>query len=60
MSGGRGSKVTDFALDPDKVKVTVQQRLGLPVELADSEHRGCVIRCKWGAQWTVDSALSFS
>ena len=43
MSGGGGSEVTDLAFNPDKVKVTIKQRLGLSIELADREDRRRVI-----------------
>jgi hypothetical protein len=44
---GRGlDEIADFALDPDKIKVTFQQGLGLPVELADREQKRWLIGCE--------------
>ncbi len=40
VSGGWSDEVTDLTLDPDKVKMALQQASSLPVELADGQGRG--------------------
>ncbi len=59
VSGGGHDEIADFALHPDKVKVTLQQGLGLPVELADREQGRWLIRGEGVVQWNTGPGWVF-